>query len=100
MLSAMPMRLGHLATLLGAVLGLRMGSRTDGWRRAMTDRLLGRGPGAMRWSALDGRRGLAGLLLGLLPLLATPCGRAALGGPDTYGYTWRDGAEPGVSFAW
>jgi hypothetical protein len=41
------------------------------------------------------------LLLGALPcLLDAPAGRAATGGPDGFGYTWRDGAEPGVFYAW
>lgn len=37
----------------------------------------------------------------LAALLLAPAGaRAAVGGPDGFGYSWRDGAEPDLDFAW
>jgi hypothetical protein len=50
------------------------------------------------WGARRRARDLGGLLGPLLAVvLMVPCARAygAVGGPDAYGYTWKDNAEPG-----
>ena len=46
----------------------------------------------------------ASIILAALVAISPAClpapARAAAGGPDNYGYVWRDGAEPGITYAW
>ena len=55
---------------------------------------------AIRPGDREGRFRAALLLACVLLAAVSSDARAATGGPDGFGYTWRDGAEPGVVFAW